>query len=82
MEKKTFNEKLVLLTLAGIQFTHILDFVIIMPLGPQFMRVFSIDPQEFGFIVSSYTFSAGIFGILGTIIIDKFDKYDLCGTSF
>jgi predicted MFS family arabinose efflux permease len=82
MEKINFNEKWVLLTLAGIQFTHILDFVIIMPLGPQFMRVFQIDPQEFGFIISSYTFSAGFFGILGTTIIDKFDRKAVLNSAY
>ncbi len=82
MEKIKFNEKWLLLTLAGIQFTHILDFVIIMPLGPQFMRVFQIDPQQFGFIVSSYTFSAGLFGVLGTIIIDKFDRKAVLNSAY
>ena len=60
--------------LAAIQFTNVLDFVIIMPLGPQFMRVFSVGPQEFGMIVSSYTFSAGCSGIIGAFFIDRFDR--------
>ncbi len=59
---------------AAVQFTNILDFVIIMPLGPQFMRVFSVGPQEFGLIVSSYTFSAGISGLIGAFFIDRFDR--------
>lgn len=57
-----FNEKTVLFTLAAIQFTHIMDFMIVMPLGPQLMRIFNITPQQFGFIVASYTIAAGIFG--------------------
>ena len=36
-----------LLTLAAVQFTHIVDFMIMMPLGPQFMRLFAIGPQQF-----------------------------------
>ena len=37
-----------LLTIAGIQFTHILDFMIMMPLGPQFTRLFGITDAQFG----------------------------------
>ncbi|MFN3345533.1 MAG: MFS transporter [Chloroherpetonaceae bacterium] len=68
------HEWLLLLVLVAVQFTHILDFVIMMPLGPQLMRVFEISPQEFGFIVSAYTFSAGITGFLSAFFIDKFDR--------
>ncbi len=81
-EKKVLKEWQLLFLLAGIQFTHILDFVIIMPLGPRFMQVFSINPQQFGFIVSSYTFSAGIAGILGTGFIDRFDRKAVLNTSY
>ena len=68
------QERTLLWVLAAVQFTNILDFVIIMPLGPQFMRVFSVGPQEFGLIVSSYTFSAGFSGIIGAFFIDRFDR--------
>lgn len=69
-----FKEKTILFTLAAIQFTHIMDFMIVMPLGPQLMRIFNINPQQFGFIVASYTFSAGIFGFLAAFVIDRFDR--------
>ncbi|MBN8705101.1 MAG: MFS transporter [Bacteroidetes bacterium] len=68
------NEKLLIFILSAVQFTHIMDFVIIMPLGPQLMRVFSIDTQQFGLLVSSYTFSAGIFGFIGAFYLDKLDR--------
>lgn len=68
------SEKLILLLLASIQFTNIMDFMIMMPLGPQLMRLFAINPQQFSIIVSSYTFSAGFFGFLGAFFIDKFDR--------
>ena len=69
-----FNEKTVLFTLAAIQFTHIMDFMIVMPLGPQLMRIFNITPQQFGFIVASYTIAAGIFGFAAAFFIDRFDR--------
>ena len=68
------KEKLILFVLAAVQFTHIVDFMIMMPLGPQLMRIFKINPQQFSLIVASYTFSAGIFGFLGAFIIDRFDR--------
>jgi len=70
----TSKEKLILLVLAAVQFTHIVDFMIMMPLGPQLMRIFKINPQQFSLIVASYTFSAGIFGFLGAFVIDHFDR--------
>jgi predicted MFS family arabinose efflux permease len=68
------KEKIYIIILAAIQIAHILDFVIIMPLGPQFMREFSINPTEFSSLVSAYTYSAGIFGFFGAIIADRFDR--------
>lgn len=68
------KEKLILWTLAAINFTHIVDFMILMPLGPQLMRIFEITPREFGLLVSSYTFSAGISSFLGAFILDKYDR--------
>jgi len=68
------KEKLLLWTLAAINFTHIVDFMILMPLGPQLMRIFEISPREFGLLVSSYTFSAGLSSFLGAFILDKYDR--------
>jgi len=72
--KIQIREGWLLFILAAIQFTHIMDFVIMMPLGPQLMRVFEISPKEFGFIVSAYTFSAALSGFISTLFIDKFDR--------
>lgn len=68
------SERLLLLTLAAIQFTHILDFMIIMPLGPQLMRFFGIGSQQFSLLVSAYTIAAGILGFGAAFIVDRFDR--------
>jgi predicted MFS family arabinose efflux permease len=68
------KEWLLLAVLVGVQLTYVLDFVIMMPLGPQLMRVFDITPQEFGLVVSSYAFAAGISGLIGAFFIDRFDR--------
>ncbi len=70
----TKQVKLLLFTLAFIQFTHIVDFVIMMPLGPQLMRAFQISPSQFSIVVSAYTFSAGVSGIIAAFFIDRFDR--------
>jgi predicted MFS family arabinose efflux permease len=68
------REKWLLLTLAAIQFTTVLDFMIIMPLGPQYMRVFHINPGQFGTMVSAYALSAGIAGLAAGFFLDWFDR--------
>ncbi|WP_165838188.1 MFS transporter [Pontibacter arcticus] len=72
--KVQIREGLLIFVLAAINFTHVMDFVIMMPLGPQLMRVFNITPKEFGLLVSAYTFSAAIAGFAGSLFIDRFDR--------
>jgi predicted MFS family arabinose efflux permease len=71
---KGINERSLLLVLAAIQFTIVVDFLIIMPLGPQYMRVFSVTPGQFGLMVSAYAVSAGVSGILAGFALDRFDR--------
>lgn len=68
------QEKVLLAIMAGLNFCHILDFMIIMPLGPRLIRQFSIDSHQFGLLVSSYTFMAGLSGLLASFFIDRFDR--------
>ena len=68
------QERLVLLILAAVQFATIVDFMIVMPLGPQLMRTLDIGPAEFGLIVSSYTFAAGAAGLVASSVIDRFAR--------
>ncbi len=69
-----YNERWLLLLLATIQFTTVLDFLIILPLGPQYMRVMRITPGQFGLIVSAYAISAGISGVAACFFLDRFDR--------
>lgn len=70
----TSLEKKILTVLAFVQFNHIVDFMIIMPMGPQLMRLFSIEAQQFSLLVSSYTFFAGISGFMASFYMDRFDR--------
>mgnify|MGYP003652128370 CR=1 FL=1 len=51
-----------------------MDFMIMMPLGPQLERIWEISPQEFGLLVAAYTFSAGTVGLFGSFFMDRFDR--------
>ena len=66
-----------LFTLALIQFTHVMDFMIIMPMGKQLMEIFQISPPQFGNIVSSYNITAGLVGFAGAFFVDNFDRKKL-----
>lgn len=68
------KENIIVLLLACINFTHILDFMIVMPLGPQLMRLFHISTEQFGLLVSAYTLSAGVSGFFAAFFVDKYDR--------
>lgn len=68
------SEKILLGLMAGINFNHIVDFMIMMPLGPMLIRLFGIEAQQFGLLVSSYSFTAGASGLLASLYIDRFDR--------
>ncbi len=67
----------VIAILAFLQFTVMLDFMILSPLGAILLEELSINTGEFGFVVSAYAFSAGISGILTAGFADKFDRKQL-----
>jgi predicted MFS family arabinose efflux permease len=71
------QERFFLFALAGIQFTHILDFMVMMPLGPEFIRVLNINTHQFGLLLSSYTFAAAIAGVFATYFVDRFERRNL-----
>lgn len=60
--------------LSFIQFTVILDFMVLSPLGAILMPALSISTTQFGAVVSAYAFSAGISGLLAAGFADKYDR--------
>jgi predicted MFS family arabinose efflux permease len=90
------RELLIVLILAAVQFTSIVDFMVVMPLGPQLRRTLGIEASRFGWIVASYTLSAGVAGLSASSILDRFGRKQafltlfsgflvgtfLCGLSF
>ncbi|GAB3892921.1 MFS transporter [Larkinella knui] len=70
----TRYEKAIIAMLAFIQFTVILDFMVLSPLGAQLMIELNITTAQFGWVVSAYAFSAGIAGLLTAGFADRFDR--------
>lgn len=67
-------QKFIIAVLALLQFTIILDFMVISPLGDILMKTLDMTPSNFGVVVSAYAFSAGIAGLLAAGFADKFDR--------
>lgn len=70
-------EKFVIFILAITQFTVILDFMVMAPLGDILLKSLAMDTQDFGIAVSAYAFSAGASGLLTAGFADKFDRKKL-----
>lgn len=73
----TAHQKIVIFLLALTQFTVILDFMIMSPLGDILMKSLHLKPAHFGLAVSAYAFSAGISGLLTAGFADRFDRKKL-----
>jgi predicted MFS family arabinose efflux permease len=67
-------QKWVVGLLTFLQFSVILDFMILSPLGAMLMPQLSITPAQFGLVVSVYAFSAGASGLLAAGFVDRFDR--------
>lgn len=78
-EKSTFTsyQGFVVAILSLLQFTIVLDFMVLSPLGAQLMTELNITTSQFGMVVSAYAFSAGISGLLAAGFADKFDRKKL-----
>jgi predicted MFS family arabinose efflux permease len=72
--RRPLSEWFLLLMLAALQFTVAVDFVIMMPLGPQLMRIFDINTPAFNLAVSAYAGAAGLAGICAALFLDRFDR--------
>ena len=70
----TKNERIILFLLAGLNFTHILDFMIMMPLSNYLIPAFKITAFQFSILVASYSISAFFSGLIIAMVIDRFDR--------
>jgi hypothetical protein len=70
----TSYQKLVVALMAFLQFSIILDFMVMSPLGAMLMPALQVTPSQFGLMVSAYAFSAGISAVLAAGFADRFDR--------
>ena len=68
------RELATLIALAAVQFTHVLDFMIMLPLGPQLMRAFALTPAQFTHLVAAYGLAAALSGFAGGFFLDRIDR--------
>lgn len=75
------SERRVLLLIGAIQFVNVLDFMMVLPLGPDFARALGIPNSRLGLVGASYTVAAASSGILGALFLDRFDRRKALGVA-
>ncbi len=68
------RERQLIAFLTTVQFVHMVDFVMMMPMGPMLMRTFAIGSTEFAAMLSAYTFAAALAGVVSGFFVDRFDR--------
>ncbi len=81
MELPDPRERAVVLLIAAVQFINILDFVMVMPMGPDFAAALGIPASNLGLIGGSYTAAAAVSGLLGSFFLDRFDRRPALGVA-
>ena len=74
MNKTIGNRWLILITLAVINFTNIVDSMVIMPLGDILINDFEISAAQFGYLVSSYAFAATLSALVAFLYLDRIGR--------
>jgi predicted MFS family arabinose efflux permease len=69
-----FDERSIIFLLGAVQFINILDFMMVMPLGPDFARALGISTSHIGILGGSYTAAAAVAGIAGATFLDRYDR--------
>jgi predicted MFS family arabinose efflux permease len=72
--QRRVSERLLIFLIGAVQFVNILDFVMVMPLGPDFARGLGIPLSRLGLVGGSYTLAAAGAGLLGSLFLDRFDR--------
>jgi predicted MFS family arabinose efflux permease len=68
------SERVLIFLIGAIQFVNTLDFMMVMPLGPDFAEALGIPTSHIGYVGGSYTAAAAFSGVLGSLFLDRFDR--------
>jgi predicted MFS family arabinose efflux permease len=71
---RTISERALLFLVGAVQFVNVLDFMMVMPLGPDFAVGLGIPASQLGLIGGSYTAAAAVSGLAGAAFLDRFDR--------
>ncbi|PTL83798.1 MFS transporter [Vitiosangium sp. GDMCC 1.1324] len=71
---RAISERAVVFLIGAVQFVNILDFVMVMPLGPDFAAGLGIATSDIGTIGAAYTAAASVAGVVGSYFLDRFDR--------
>src|SRR5437773_2942233 len=74
MSSAEASERKIILLLAAVSFVNILDFIMVIPLGPDFARGLGVPTSQVGIIAGSYTMAAAVAGLAGALFLDRFDR--------
>jgi len=72
--ERTLTERRLILIIGAVQFVNVLDFMMVMPLGPDFARALGIPNASLGLVGATYTAAAAVSGMLGALFLDRFDR--------
>jgi predicted MFS family arabinose efflux permease len=80
------TERKIVVLLCAVNFANVLDFMMVMPLGPDFSKALGIPSSHLGWIGGSYTAAASVAGVVGSFFLDRFDRrkalaYSILGLS-
>jgi len=75
------SERAIVFCVGAVQFVNILDFIIVMPLGPDFARALGIPLSHLGYVGGSYTAAAFVSGLAGAFFLDRFDRKKALGVA-
>jgi predicted MFS family arabinose efflux permease len=75
------SERRLVLLLSAVQFVNVLDFMMVLPLGPDFRAGLGISMSHLGWVSASYAASASVAGVLGTAVLDRFDRRKALGVA-
>lgn len=70
----TRQQRAIVLLIGAVQFVNILDFVMVMPLGPDLAAALDIPESHLGYVGGAYTAAACISGLIGSLFLDRFDR--------
>lgn len=73
------SERTIVFLVGAVQFVNILDFVMVMPLGPDFAAALGIPTSHIGVVGGSYTAAAAVSGLIGSLFLDRFDRRKALG---